>query len=171
MVPEFSPNTLPLPAAAVSAILFGMRHETCTPGRTFILRLEDGEILHETIEAFATAQGIRAATVLVLGGADAGSRLVTGPREDRALPPDPQQTVLEHVHEAVGAGTIFPDEDGNPLLHLHLACGRGEDTVTGCARAGVKTWHVLEVVIQELTGSRAVRRLDPLTGFRLLEPG
>lgn len=148
-----------------------MKYSQATPGRIFILRLEDGDILHETIESFAREKNIAAASLLVLGGADAGSRLVTGPREDRTMPPDPQETALEHVHEAVGAGTIFPDETGKPLLHLHLACGRSGATVTGCARAGVKTWHILEVVIQELTGCAARRLPDPETGFRLLDPG
>jgi hypothetical protein len=37
-------------------------------------------------------------------------------------------------------------------------------------RKGVKTWHVLEVVIWELTGTDAMRVLDPATGFELLQP-
>ena len=36
--------------------------------------------------------------------------------------------------------------------------------------AGVKVWHVLEVVLTELVGSTARRRPDSATGFELLEP-
>ena len=53
-----------------------MKYSEATLGRVFVLRLEDGDIVHEEIEAFAQEHGIRSAAVLVLGGADEGSRLV-----------------------------------------------------------------------------------------------
>ncbi|HOF05649.1 MAG TPA: DNA-binding protein [Syntrophales bacterium] len=148
-----------------------MKYEKAQLGRVFVLRLEDGEIVHETIEAFAREQGIRAAALLILGGADNGSSVVVGPREDRLLPVIPMTHILTHAHETVGTGTLFPDEDGNPLLHMHMACGRGEETVTGCIRSGVKVWRVMEVIVFELSATRAVRRPEPPTDFRLLQPG
>ena len=69
-----------------------------------------------------------------------------------------------------GTGTLFPDEDGNPVLHMHAACGRRDSTVTGCVRTGVKTWQVMEVILIELDDTTAVRALDPDTGFKLLVP-
>ena len=148
-----------------------MKSSEAQPGRVFVLRLEDGEIVHECLERFAAENGIARAVLTLHGGADAGSALVTGPREDRSPPPiAPQTTTLDHVHEVVGTGTIFPDENGAPILHVHLACGRGERTVTGCIRTGVKVWHVLEVVLTELVGSTARRLPDPATGFELLVP-
>ena len=54
------------------------------------------------------------------------------------------ELVLDIVHEIVGTGTLFPNENGEPVLHMHVACGRNEGTVTGCVRRGVKTWHILE---------------------------
>ena len=134
------------------------------------MRLEDGEVLHETIERFAREQNIRAAAIIVVGGADEGSRLVVGPEKARSRPVVPMETVLRNVHEVTGTGTIFPDELGNPILHLHMACGRNEETVTGCVRRGVKVWHVMEAVLFELTGTTATRRLEPATGFELLQP-
>ena len=148
-----------------------MKSSPAQSGRVFVLRLEDGEIVHECLERFAAENGIARAVLTLHGGADAGSALVTGPREDRSPPPiAPQTTTLDHVHEVVGTGTIFPDENGAPILHVHLACGRGERTVTGCIRTGVKVWHVLEVVLTELVGSTARRLPDPATGFELLVP-
>lgn len=148
-----------------------MKSSQAQSGRVFVIRLEDGEIVHECLERFATEHGIARAVLTLHGGADAGSALVTGPREDRSPPPiAPQLSTLDHVHEVVGSGTIFPDETGAPILHVHLACGRGEKTVTGCIRTGVKVWHVLEVVLTELVGSTARRRPDPATGFELLAP-
>jgi len=139
-------------------------------GRTFILRLEDGEILHETIEAFARAQAIQSAALIVLGGADTGSRLVVGPEHGRTKTITPMTQALDNVHEVSGTGTLFPDADGNPVLHMHMACGRNDHTVTGCVRAGVRIWHVMEVVLFELTGNDAKRLHDAATGFDLLVP-
>jgi predicted DNA-binding protein with PD1-like motif len=147
-----------------------MKFSSANLGRTFILRLEDGEILHETVEAFAREQGIRSAALIVLGGADEGSKLVVGPREARSSPVVPMEHFLAGTCESTGVGTIFPDKDGKPVLHMHIACGRGEKTVTGCARRGVKVWQVMELVLWELTGTDAKRVLDPATGFELLQP-
>ena len=147
-----------------------MKYCQAVQGRTFILRLEDGEILHETIEAFAKQQSIQSAALIVLGGADTGSRLVVGPEHGRAEKIIPMTHTLDNVHEVSGTGTLFPDAAGNPVLHMHMACGRNHDTVTGCVRAGVRVWHVMEVVIFELTGNDARRLRDPATGFDLLVP-
>jgi predicted DNA-binding protein with PD1-like motif len=76
--------------------------------------------------------------------------------------------LLNNVHEVTGTGTIFPNERGEPVLHMHLAAGRETSTVTGCVRRGVKVWHVLEVMLFELVNSTAVRLLDSQSGFELL---
>jgi predicted DNA-binding protein with PD1-like motif len=147
-----------------------MKFSETKPGRVFVIRLEDGDILHESIEAFAREHGIQTASLIALGGADSGSKLVVGPEEGRSSPVVPMEHVLNGVHEAEGVGTIFPDAEGNPVLHMHMACGREGNSVTGCVRRGVKTWHVMEVILQELTNTSARRMPDQTTGFELLEP-
>jgi predicted DNA-binding protein with PD1-like motif len=147
-----------------------MHYTQARQGRIFVLRLEDGEVVHEVIEAFAAEMGIRAAAMIILGGADAGSRLVVGPQDGRAATIVPMEHLLADVHEATGTGTLFPDEEGQPLLHMHMACGREDTAVTGCIRNGVRVWQVMEVVLYELLDTTACRRLDPVTGFRLLQP-
>jgi predicted DNA-binding protein with PD1-like motif len=136
----------------------------------FILRLEDGEILHEVIEQFARDHSIRAAALIAVGGLDRQSCLIAGPKDGRAQTIEPQQITLEAVHEAAGTGTLFPDDDGEPVIHMHMAAGRGHRAVTGCIRSGVKVWHVLEVIIFELLNDTAARRPDPVLGFKLLIP-
>jgi predicted DNA-binding protein with PD1-like motif len=147
-----------------------MQFTSATPGRIFVIRLEDGEILHETVEAFARAQGIRAAALIVLGGADAGSKLVVGPEDPRASPVTPMEHVLAGTSEATGVGTVFPDAKGDPVLHMHIACGRKDAAVAGCVRRGVKVWQVMEIILWELMGTDAKRVFDPATGFELLQP-
>jgi len=147
-----------------------MKYSEAQTGRVFVIRLEDGDVLHEKIECFAVEKGIRAASLIAVGGVDAGSRLIVGPEEGRAETIVPVEHILDNVCEATGSGTLFPNEEGNPILHMHLACGRGGKTVTGCVRSGVTIWHVLEVVLKELTDTSAVRRPDAVVGFKLLEP-
>lgn len=147
-----------------------MKFSQARQGRVFILRLEDGEIVHEVIERFAVDQKIAAAALTILGGADDGSKLVVGPLEDRLLPLHPMQHVLEHAHEVSGTGTLFPDADGHPILHMHMACGRQGETITGCIRGGVKVWRVMEVVIFELLDTNARRLVEEPLGLKLLQP-
>lgn len=147
-----------------------MKYSEAKQGRVFIIRLEDGEILHEAIEQFALDQGIRAAFMIVLGGADSQSRLVVGPEDGQASPVNPLTHELDNVHEIVGTGTMFPDDDGKPMLHMHVASGRRDSTITGCVRTGVKVWQVAEVIMIELLDTTAHRILEPELGFKLLQP-
>ncbi|MFP4446913.1 MAG: PPC domain-containing DNA-binding protein [Desulfosudaceae bacterium] len=147
-----------------------MKYSQARQGRMFVLRLEDGEVVHQVVEAFARDQGIAAAALIAVGGADRDSTLVVGPEDGRAAPVTPMERVLDNVHEIAGTGTLFPDEDGRPVLHMHLACGRQDQTTTGCVRAGVKVWQIMEIILLELVDTPARRRPDPDLGFVLLDP-
>ncbi len=146
-----------------------MKYSSARLGRVIVIRLEDGDVVHECIEEAARAEGIARAAVILLGGADGGSRVVVGPEDGRADPIVPMERLLDDVHEMAGAGTIFPDESGRPVLHLHAAFGRDDQVTAGCIRSGVTTWVVGEAVVIELTASAAVRRVDRATGFELLD--
>jgi predicted DNA-binding protein with PD1-like motif len=147
-----------------------MKYSEARGGRTFVIRLEDGDILHEEIEKFARENKIRAAYLTAVGGVDKGSALIVGPEDGRAQTIKPLRHELKGVHEVSGTGTLFPDEDGEPVLHMHMACGREGSQVTGCVRAGVRVWHVLEIILVELENSSATRRFEPESGFKLLQP-
>jgi predicted DNA-binding protein with PD1-like motif len=147
-----------------------MKYSQANPGRTFVIRLEDGDILHESIEQFAVEHGISAAYLIAVGGIDKDSKLVVGPEDGRAKEIVPMEYTVPDVHEVTGTGTLFPDNNGNPILHMHIAGGRKDKAITGCTRRGVKIWHILEVILVELTGSSAKRLKDDMTGFELLVP-
>ena len=106
--------------------------------------------------------------MIILGGAAKGSKLITGPKQENEMPVSALEIVLDDVHEIAGAGTLFPDQQGNPVLHLHMACGRQSSTKTGCIRRGVRVWHIMEVILFELLESKGKRVFDPDTGFTLL---
>jgi len=147
-----------------------MKYSQAKPGRIFVIRLEDGDVVHEEIERLAREQSINAAALIAVGGADKQSKLVVGPEDGRAKPVLPMEHILDDVHEIAGTGTLFPDDAGNPVLHMHMACGRKTATTTGCIRSGVKVWQVMEIILFELIDSTGVRILDSATGFKLLNP-
>lgn len=147
-----------------------MKYSEAKMGRVFVVRLEQDEILHEVIEKFASDKKIKAATCIALGAVDKGSRFVVGPEDGEARPVVPMEHLLKDAHEIAGTGTIFPDEEGRPMLHMHLATGRKGSTITGCVRRGVRVWQIVEVVIFELLETDAVRRMEPQAGFVVLEP-
>jgi predicted DNA-binding protein with PD1-like motif len=147
-----------------------VRYTEASLGRVLVVRLEDGDVVHESVEEAARAAGIERAAVILLGGAGEGSRLVVGPEDGAAAPVVPMERVLHDVHEAAGVGTIFPDDAGRPVLHLHAAFGRDDQVAAGCIRRGVITWVVGEAIVIELVGSEARRVRDTELGFEVLEP-
>ncbi|MCG8567660.1 MAG: DNA-binding protein [Desulfobacterales bacterium] len=149
-----------------------MKYSEAEYGRIFVIRLEDGDVIHEEIEALAQGEGVTHGALIIIGGADGGSRLMVGPEDGADVKPAMpiMSRLLEQVHESLGCGTLFPDESGTPILHLHLACGRGDQALAGCSRSGVVTWRYMEAVLLELTGCQAARIIDPETGFYMLSP-
>jgi len=147
-----------------------MKCSVGSAGRVLVIRLEDGDILHECVERAAKENGIVRAGVMALGGADRGSRMVVGPKDGRADRIEPMMAQLAGESELAAVGTLFPDENGEPSLHMHASAGRDGRSVTGCVRAGVKVWLIQEVVVIEILGTSSHRAKDPRTGFHLLEP-
>lgn len=146
-----------------------MKYSEANLGRIFILRLEHGDKIPETIEDFARTQQIDSAIVHFLGGADVNSKVVVGPEDGNVSKPIPMVTELLGTSEAMGIGTLFANEEKIPKLHLHSAFGRNTDTITGCTREGIRIWHIAEAIIFELVNSTARRKVEPDTGFELLE--
>ena len=148
-----------------------MDYTEAKQGRIFILRLHQGERIHAVIEAFAAQKKVASALCFFLGGAEDKSKVVVGPKDGKALPPEPTVTILKGVHEGCGVGTIFANEGGKPKLHMHASFGRNDVAITGCVRMGVDVWQIGEVVILELLGSSAKRAKNKDTGFEFLEVG
>ena len=148
-----------------------MQYQEGSTGRVFALRLEDGDRLPDSLEAFAREKGIAAAMVIYVGGAKGESRLVVGPDAANTNAIVPLIHTLSGIQEVLGVGTIFPNEEGIPVLHMHVATGREGDATVGCSRAGVEVWLVGEVIILEIMGTKGCRRPEPPSGFNLLQFG
>ena len=145
-----------------------MKYTQGAIGRIFVLRLEDGDLLNDTLEAFARDREVRRGLAFYLGGSADGSRVIVGPDANRNDGIIPLVHVLAGAQEAFAVGTIFPDEAGEPVLHMHAASGREGEATVGCTRAGLQTWLVGEVVLLEILGTDARRELDEGSGFQLL---
>ena len=146
-----------------------MRYSEGSLGRVFVLRLDDGDPLNTTLEAFAREHAIKRGMAFYVGGGAGGTGLVVGPDTARTDAVVPLYHALTGPNETFAFGTLFPDEAGDPVLHMHAACGREGEATVGCTRAGLETWLIGEIVLIELVGTGGSRRLDPLSGFELLE--
>ncbi len=146
-----------------------MKYTEGNIGRIFILRLEDGDKIPQTIEDFAKEKLINSGLVFFIGGADKGSKVIVGPQDGSVEKPIPVIRELHGASEAMGLGTIFIDEEGVPKLHLHSTFGRCLETLTGCTREGVDIWKIGEIVILEMITPSARRKKDSQTGFEFLE--
>ena len=146
-----------------------MRAVEGSVGRVFVLRLDDGDVAPDCIEAFAAEKGIAVGHVVLIGGIG-GGQVVVGPRVSDERPPDPMLLPIDGAHEVAGVGVIAPGEDGKPVLHIHAALGRSGKTTTGCLRPGVTTWLVGEAIVYEILNAGVARVKDPESGFALLQP-
>ncbi len=169
-----------------------MRSIEMKEGRVFVLRLEEGEILHEAVESFCVRENIRNATVIAVGAIDAGSDYIAGPRATKFRwwsPSDraerkarskpgavidekiiPFYRTAQYPADLTGTGTVFPDDTGAPILHMHGTFGNGGLVRAGCFRVRMIAWITMEVVIRELVGEGPVRRAtDPRIDAKLLE--
>lgn len=144
-----------------------MQYSQGTLGRVFTLRLEDGDTVPDAIETFAREHGIASGLCMMIGGVGRGN-IVVGPRDGDAPVIDPMLHAIAAPHEVAAVGTLFPGEDGKPMLHMHAALGREGATATGCIRPGLDIWLVGEVVIIEISGTDMIRRKDPKSGLALL---
>lgn len=147
-----------------------MKGSEMRSGRVFVLKLDEGEVLHESVESFCSAHGVVRATVTAVGGAAQGSEIVVGPKIPIEESIIPQTYVTEAPCELTGTGTVFPDTEGKPIMHMHGSLGRSGRSVTGCFRKKVVVWLTMEIVICELLGEGPFRaESDPRISAKLLQ--
>ncbi|QJB57919.1 PPC domain-containing DNA-binding protein [Pseudodesulfovibrio sp. zrk46] len=144
-----------------------MQYSEGTIGRVFTLRLEEDERVPDCIEQFAKEHDIKTAYCAMLGGVDGGN-IVVGPKDGEAPTIAPMLHAITGAHEVAALGTIFSDEEGSPILHMHAALGRDGKTRTGCIRPGLDVWLVGEVIIMEILGTDMIRKTEAKSGLKLL---
>ncbi|MGB9642046.1 MAG: PPC domain-containing DNA-binding protein [Candidatus Ratteibacteria bacterium] len=146
-----------------------MKYSQARIKRIFVVRLDDGEKIPAAIEDFARKHKIQCGICILIGGIGSG-KLVTGPRYPESSPVTPIFQSITGTSEIAGIGSIFPDENNIPKLHMHATIGRRKTTLTGCIRPGITVWKIGECIIIELIGTKAKRITNQKAGFSILEP-
>jgi uncharacterized protein len=143
-----------------------MKYQAGGVGRCIVARFEDGDPILDSLINIAKKEEIRAAIVYLIGGITEAT-IVVGPDKEE-LPPNPVWRTLTESHEAAAIGTIFWEED-EPKVHIHGSYGKRDMVKVGCLRDKANTFLVLEAIILEITGVKAVRELDPKSNMVLLK--
>ena len=134
-----------------------MQYSEGRMGRVFVLRMDHGEDLIESLQKFLEEKRIESCTALFLGALRDG-RTVTGPKRPE-VPPSPNFEAYESAWEVLGIATVYPSADG-PRLHIHSGLGRGRDALLGCIREKAEVYLVVEMVLFEIFGLQAERVWD-----------
>lgn len=143
-----------------------MKYQVGRTGRVVVARFEDEEEILEGLTDIARKENIRAGILYLIGGVK-DATIVVGPQNDE-LPPTPVWRTLDESHEAFGVGTIFW-YGGEPRIHFHGTYGKHDMVKSGCLRELAKAFIVVEAIIIEVTGVRAVRDIDPKSQMVLLK--
>lgn len=134
-------------------------------GRLFSIVFRDGEDPLEGIKAVAMEKEVRVGWFFLIGGLREGS-VVTGP-EEPVIPPQPVWKEFRNdAREILATGTIVWN-DHEPMLHLHAAMARGDDTNVGCLRRDARAFLIMEALVIEVDGLDLRRRLDERSGLFL----
>ena len=142
-----------------------MQYSEGSLGRVFVLRMDHGEDLIESLQKFLREKKITSCTVLFMGALRDG-RAVTGPRLP-VVPPTPNYEAYESAWEVFGMATIYQSIEG-PMLHIHSALGRGRQSILGCIRDKAEVYLIVEAVLFEICGLTAERAWDEKMQLYLL---
>ena len=134
-----------------------MQYSEGSLGRVFVLRMDHGEDLIESLQKFLQEKKIESCTALFMGALRDG-RAVTGP-ELPVVPATPHYEAFESAWEVFGMATIYPSNEG-PKLHIHSAMGRGRQSILGCIRDKAEVYLIVEAVLFEICGLTAERAWD-----------
>lgn len=134
-------------------------------GRVFVLRMDHGEDLIESLQRFLKEKKIESCTALFLGALRDG-RAVTGPKLP-VVPPTPNFEAYDSAWEVFGMTTVYPSAEGLKL-HIHSAMGRGRQSLLGCIRDRASVYLIVEAVLFEICGLAAERAWDEKMQLYLL---
>ncbi len=131
-------------------------------GTTWMLRLDAGEPLVETLADWARHERMEAASILAGIGMvrDTEIGYYRGTAYDKVTFPEPL--------ELLGLAGSIAWEDDRPSLHLHLIGGRGDHTTVGGHLFGTTVAVLAEITVHAFPGRRFRRPPVPGTVLRAL---
>ena len=132
-------------------------------GRVFILRLDPGELLLESLEKLIEKEGIDSA--IVTSGIGTLDRFRFHRVTNASLPAQNEFLTVEGPLELLSLQGIIAG--GEP--HLHAVCSDLESVYCGHMEGGCRTLVLIEVSIVEIPGAHLTRARDPITGRSMLK--
>ena len=135
-----------------------------TAGGPYIVRLDPGERIVETLAALCAAEGIRAASITGLGTcveAELGSL-------DWETKTHRLRRFEGHFEIAALVGNVSV-QDGKPLVHLHITLADADGRAFSGHLHEAEIKATGEIIITPLEGELR-RRKDPDTGLNLIDP-
>jgi predicted DNA-binding protein with PD1-like motif len=135
--------------------------------RTFVVALERGDRLVESIAGFAAAEGLAASEFTAIGALESATLAFFDPesREYAEIPVD------EQVEIASLNGRITRPEggEGNPHLHVHCVLGRADGSAVAGHLIEARVRPTAEVLITD-SPTELHRRTDPDSGLQVIDP-
>lgn len=144
-----------------------MKYTSGRIGRVHVLKFENNDDLIYELKVFLKKKKIKTAFFMFLGALKKGG-LVSGPKKP-VIPPVPLWHSIDNAWEVFGVGSVFAGPGNEPQIHIHSSLGRGKKARTGCVRRNAKVFIVMEALIMELSGVKAVKKTDPKTGLNMLD--
>jgi len=133
-------------------------------GDVYIVRLDSGERIIETLSALCTMEGIRAASITGIGTcveAELGSL-------DWETKTHRPRKLAGHFEITALIGNVSV-QDGRPLVHLHATLADAECRAFSGHLHEAVIKATGEIIITLLPGELQ-RRKDPVTGLNLIDP-
>jgi predicted DNA-binding protein with PD1-like motif len=142
--------------------------------RKFVLVLEAGEEVVESITHFAAELKVRGASLTGIGALSRARLGWFNPatKEFRENRVDEQAEVLAitgNIAEGVSADDHEGESAGGVKLHIHIVLGCGDASVRGGHLVAGRVSPTMELIIEEVA-AHLTRGLDAETGLVLLEP-
>jgi len=131
-------------------------------GDIFLVRLETGEEVIESLKRFADAYRIGFGSIQAIGTFE---RVTLG-YYDTETKAYQDQSVEEPVEVLNLSGNIAKGEDGEPIVHAHVTVGRSDYSTLGGHVVEATVGPTLEVII-ETRAATVRRRRDPDVGLDL----
>ena len=132
-----------------------------------LLKFENNDDFIAETKTFIKKKKIKTAFFMFLGAMKKGD-IVSGPKKP-VIPPDPYWNSFDNAWEVFGVGSVFLGAGGEPQVHIHASLGKGKKTKMGCVRKNARVFLVIEALMLELSGIKAVKEIDPATGLNMLK--
>lgn len=132
-------------------------------GDHWMVRLDDGEDLFDTLAAFARQERIGAATVEF--GIGMFSRATVGYWDGQQYQPHE----ITAPHEVVSLHGTIAQADGQPSIHLHAGLAGPDHRLVGGHLLRATVRYVQEISVEAFRGQEFGRPLDERFGLRILD--